>query len=238
MQHVMIVEDNDNLSRMYEKVLRHAGFRTRHYDNVHLACQNLIRFNPDVIVLDWQLHDANAADLLDVICSMPRKNRPMIFIVSGQVTQKELTHYREIIQAFETKPISIKYLVHIVRDLAMRPRTPLVHIAIHELAPGLMLLVWQGKISVRVIQETMHPKLFDAETIIFDIQDLTVVGLDLNSFYLHNHPMLPNLRNVNVVFSPETIDAAEFVVSFLPPQTPRAYFDNLEEAISSALAVH
>lgn len=108
---ILIVEDNDKLTRMYDKVLKHAGYETICTPSVQEAIQLLIKHEPAAVCLDWRLEDGTGAAFLDYVRTLNGSHLPKILIISAQVTKREVAPYVDLIEGYYTKPIALKEMV-------------------------------------------------------------------------------------------------------------------------------
>jgi DNA-binding response OmpR family regulator len=115
-RHVLLVEDNDKLAKLYQKVLHHSGYETRTVDNTEEAIAMLIEFDPATVFLDWQLKDGTCEPFLNHLQSLESANVPKIVIISAEVNVEDIDPYSDVVQQYFAKPVSIRDLVKNVSD--------------------------------------------------------------------------------------------------------------------------
>lgn len=115
--YVMIVEDNDKLSRMYSKVLRHAGYETISTPSVEESIALFEEHWPRVVCLDWRLIDGTCEPFLDHIRQLDPADAPYILVISAEVTRDDVAAYLDLIEGYYTKPIELKEMVKKVTAL-------------------------------------------------------------------------------------------------------------------------
>ena len=115
--YVLLVEDDEKLMRMYNKVLTHAGFETICVDSAADAIDCLIEYDPRVVCLDWRLVDGTCVPFLEYVQSLDPAYTPKILIISAEVTARDVENYLDVIQDYYTKPITLNEMVARVEAL-------------------------------------------------------------------------------------------------------------------------
>lgn len=234
--HILIVEDNEQLGGMYERILQHHNYRTLRLKNAHEAITQFIPFDPDLILLDWALEDGNCEPFLRYLNTLEAKNRPPILLISAEASAENIRTYQHSITDSLPKPISMKDLLKKVADLIplAQQRVRFEQIAYKQLAPNKLYMEWVGNITPNLIRKTMHPHLLEARVVVFDIRQLNT-----NRFQMYNmkHPALPNLETIHVICMEEQITFANFLIQFLnnATQAKTHYYTDPEQAVSAAL---
>lgn len=82
---VLIVEDNESLSRLYESYLIPTGINTHVVNTGKQAITFLAENKPQLILLDIMLSDMNGMDVLD---SLEPENRPQVIILTGHASKE------------------------------------------------------------------------------------------------------------------------------------------------------
>jgi DNA-binding response OmpR family regulator len=83
MQKVLLVEDDQLISRLYQKTLTHENFETQVADNGLSALELLPDFNPDIILLDIMMPTMNGIDFLGNMKMKPATaNIPVIVLTN------------------------------------------------------------------------------------------------------------------------------------------------------------
>lgn len=239
--HVLIVEDDDKLARLYTKTLNHVGFSTRRVNNIDDAIFQTKKFDPDVICLDWQLGDQVGEALLAYIAAMDEENVPKIVLASGRITKNDLlafTSFVNLIDVVLMKPVTISNLAATVKKLADEARTqrqlPCI-VEIETLGEGQLQLVWQGRLDDKMVE-----RLGEA-----DILDAKVLVLDLSTTHLEIHPprqlsgdkwkgKAP--QRVLIVHSKDEASTVRRLLEPLLQHTTSEYFTERAAAVEAALA--
>lgn len=68
---VLLIEDNEFLSRMYKKLLAYSGYQVGVAQNAKIGLEEAINFHPNIIFLDVMLPDMNGLEVLKIL----KKNR-------------------------------------------------------------------------------------------------------------------------------------------------------------------
>ncbi len=115
---VFIIEDQPDLNRLYQKVLRNAGFATTGYEDLETVRAHLQHGPlPHIIITDLALKDGNGAELLAML-NEPRYDNIKVVVVSGHTYDQEQIHINRADFAL-LKPVSprgLKTLVQSIRD--------------------------------------------------------------------------------------------------------------------------
>lgn len=235
--HVLIVEDDHALSRLYAKVLQREGMRTLLVETIDDARHHLTDFDPDVVSLDWQLATGTSAPILESIAEIPIATRPKIVLLSGHIHAPGIDSHNHVIDAYLEKPVNAHALVEAIRALAQRAadeRQPKQVVACTELGPGVMVMRWQGHVTTSVLRSMMEPQLATARAVIFDIRRLNITRLTLT----HSdgeHPPVPLLKQVWVVHDPDAGTDAHYLMRYLRTDAPIHYTTDYDAALAAAL---
>jgi DNA-binding response OmpR family regulator len=111
-QNILIVEDDDDVGKVFSLALEHAGFHVSVTNSVVTAMGSVTHQVPDAIVLDLILPDMSGLDLLRYIRKeYSDKHIPMI-VVSGATGGFQANQAKDIgADLFLGKPISVEDLV-------------------------------------------------------------------------------------------------------------------------------
>lgn len=82
-QTILVVEDNSNLNRLFERKLTRTGYQTHSADSVREAINTLDKVTPHAIILDLELPDGNGTEVLDYMRNNPRFDNTLRVVVSG-----------------------------------------------------------------------------------------------------------------------------------------------------------
>ena len=107
MKRVLIVEDDNDLARLYEKVLARSGCETEIVGSVDDAIRNLVKLAPDVVLLDWVLGHETSEVLLRYLQSF-EATRPRVLLVSGRIRKDKLRLYAGVVDQVLQKPVSME----------------------------------------------------------------------------------------------------------------------------------
>jgi len=120
---ILIVEDNEKNRKLMRDVLQFKGYQTLESETAEEGIRVAQESRPALILMDLQLPGMNGIAALGQLRADPRtKAIPVI-----AVTASAMTHDRERILAagfdgYQTKPISVKEFVEVVRQVLDRPR--------------------------------------------------------------------------------------------------------------------
>lgn len=235
--HVLIVEDDHALSRLYAKVLQREGMRTLMVETIEDALRHLGEFDPDVVSLDWQLAKGTSAPILEAVRYISVETRPKVVLLSGNIHAPGIDAYNNVIETYLEKPINAHALVETIRSLAQRAaaeRQPLQKVTCTNLGAGVVVMRWQGHITAAILRSLMEPDLATAQAVIFDIRRLNIARLDL-THHGEEHPPVPLLRRVWVVHDPDAGTDAHYLMRYLRTDAPILYTTDYEAALNAAL---
>ncbi len=110
----IIIEDDEDLSEIFDEALNAAGFETEIVRNGQLAMDRLQFIIPDVVILDMHLPLVAGADILRYIRSEKRLDLTSVIVTTADAIMGE--QVRDIADFVLIKPISFGQL----RDLTAR----------------------------------------------------------------------------------------------------------------------
>ncbi|NWG17530.1 MAG: response regulator [Chloroflexi bacterium] len=120
-QQVLVVEDDEDVGKVFSIALEHAGFRVSVVNSVVSALGFVSHQLPDAIVLDLMLPDMSGLDLLRYVRKEFKKHIPMI-VVSGATGGFQANQAKDIgADIFLGKPISVEDLVRAVASFLVSP---------------------------------------------------------------------------------------------------------------------
>ena len=173
--HVLIVEDDSKLSRLYGKILNHAGYETRRVTTVDDALFHIKKFDPDVICLDWHLGDQLAEALLAYIAAFEEAQHPRVVLVSGKILRRNaltFTGYVHLIDVVMLKPAVLSNLVMTVKkltDSTHAKRKQRYHVSVTTLGPEVVQIIWEGRVGKDMLEALSKPEVLKAKAVIFDV---------------------------------------------------------------------
>ena len=115
MKRVLIVEDDHDLARLYEKVLNRSGCQTEIVGSVDDAIRNLVKLAPDVVLLDWVLGHETGEVLLRFLQGF-ESARPKVLLVSGRIRKDKLVTYANVVDKVLQKPVPMESIAAAVSE--------------------------------------------------------------------------------------------------------------------------
>ncbi len=113
-QHIMIVEDDADVGKVFSIALRHAGFEVTVAENAASALAAVSHRVPDVIVLDLMLPDMSGFDLVRLVRKEVEHHVPMI-VCSGATAGFQMNKAKEAgADGFISKPVSVSELLQAI----------------------------------------------------------------------------------------------------------------------------
>ena len=120
---IMIVEDSKSLSTFYDVTLQSAGMETCVLNDPMLVLEQLIDFNPELILMDMYMPGCSGQELASVIRQFEAYvSIPIVFLSSETDTDKQLSAMQKGGDDFLTKPIEPNHLITSVRTRSLRYR--------------------------------------------------------------------------------------------------------------------
>jgi DNA-binding response OmpR family regulator len=116
---VLVVDDEPGIVELLVDVLERDGrFEVKTASTGYDAGLLTQQFQPDVIVLDYLLHDINADVVCKTIRSNPTVEEARIILISGHIAEDEEDKIKEMgVDAFLRKPFQIEELVSHISEL-------------------------------------------------------------------------------------------------------------------------
>jgi DNA-binding response OmpR family regulator len=112
---VLIIESNSTLRRLFDQPLRQAGFRTLFSATGNQAETLIASFQPDIVLIDFDLPDVNGLDLIRSIKARGNDHIPAIIALS----EHDQHHYRATgLAHFFAKPVRVVALIDVLRRIS------------------------------------------------------------------------------------------------------------------------
>ena len=119
---VLVVEDDHRLRSLILRGLREAGFRAEGVVQASELLERLPHVNPDVLVIDVGLPDADGRDLCQALRAQGF-NAPIMFLTARDAVPDRLTGFAAGGDDYLTKPFNFAELVARLRALVRRGGT-------------------------------------------------------------------------------------------------------------------
>lgn len=236
--HVLIVEDDDKLARLYSKILNHAGFQTRRTSTIDEGLFQLRKFDPDVVCLDWQIGDQVAESVLAFIASVEADRRPRTMLVSGRLLKQDLmtfTSFVDVIDAILMKPVVLSDLVTTVKKFARNgggDRKITHKVEIISLAPDKVLVVWEGRLSDEMF--AMMKEVVDKRVVVLDIKACHL-ELPVGQLTVPEVEHWKTLKSLHIVHAPEDLTVARNLFSPVMSQNIGVLYTDRDAAVRAAV---
>jgi DNA-binding response OmpR family regulator len=118
---VLIVEDDDDLRRMFRNALIFADFEMREAADGHIALIDIEQHRPALIVLDLGLPNINGYIVLQELTAQAHTRNIPVVVVTGQ---QALTHTQGV-ACLLRKPVTPDRLVNTVRGCIAAGSSPI-----------------------------------------------------------------------------------------------------------------
>ncbi|MCX7676110.1 MAG: response regulator [Alteraurantiacibacter sp.] len=118
---ILVVEDNDLNRKLFCDVLRAGGFAVEPVADGHQALEKARMFQPDLVVMDIQLHDVSGLDLIARMKQDADLVQVPVLAVTAYAGKGDEERIRETgAQGYLAKPVSIGPFMAAVRNLIER----------------------------------------------------------------------------------------------------------------------
>lgn len=115
---VLLVEDEDDLARLFDLTLAREGYRIRRVRDADAALDAFRRWSPDLILLDVVLPGMSGLDLLELL---RRESRVPVILVSGRRRPADLALGESLgADAYLVKPFALSELRSCVKGALSR----------------------------------------------------------------------------------------------------------------------
>jgi CheY-like chemotaxis protein len=112
----LVIEDNEQLGALYDKVLSQIGLRTILASSISEALAHLATTVPDMVLLDMNMSDGVGTTIIDHIKANPRFAETEIVVVTGGTQYQAAAEERGVDHFFQ-KPVSVRMLMTFTRRL-------------------------------------------------------------------------------------------------------------------------
>lgn len=121
-QHILIVEDDEDVGKVFSIALEHAGYRVTTTTSVVTALGLVTHQLPDAIILDLLLPDMSGLDLLRYVRKEYRERHVPMIVVSGATGGFQMNQAKDIgADLCLGKPVSVEDLVQAVSSFLNEP---------------------------------------------------------------------------------------------------------------------
>ncbi len=112
-QHVLVVEDDNDVASVIGMILEHAGFRVTILNNAEAAVGLVTKSMPDAIVLDLMLPDMSGLDLARYVRKQEQPGQHVsLVVVSGATGGFQMNQAKQAgVDLFLGKPVGVSELV-------------------------------------------------------------------------------------------------------------------------------
>ena len=120
---ILIIDDEVDLASFYSLILQEAGMATSVVNNPREALAAIIKFNPDLILMDVYMPECNGQELAKIIRAMDTYvSIPIVYLSAETDLKKQMSAMSMGGDDFLTKPIQVGHLISSVYTRAERMR--------------------------------------------------------------------------------------------------------------------
>lgn len=114
---ILIIDDNEILSGLYEKIIAGEGYETSVEIKSDNALERIRAEKPDIVLLDIMMEPLSGWEVLEQVRSDPDLHDiPVIILTGKMMTIEEAVTYGMQIDGFVLKPLEKSMLVTAIRD--------------------------------------------------------------------------------------------------------------------------
>jgi CheY-like chemotaxis protein len=126
-EHILVVEDDKDVAKVFSIALKHMGFRVTVMENAVSALGFVAQQLPDVVILDLMLPDMNGLDLVRYVRKQPKgEDLPMI-VCSGATGGFQMNQAKEAgATLFLGKPVTVEELSKAITSVLKPKETTVV----------------------------------------------------------------------------------------------------------------
>lgn len=116
LKRILVLDDNQDILEMVNEVLSYEQFDVHATSNSNGILAVTEKFNPDLIILDYRLHNANGGEICKELKAHPQfKNTPVIIFSAYINLSVDYTSYG--CDAVISKPFDLSELLDTVNEL-------------------------------------------------------------------------------------------------------------------------
>jgi DNA-binding response OmpR family regulator len=109
---ILIIDDDQRFMTMVQSMLQEEGYDIVSCSNAREGIEKLGQFDPDVLLLDWQMPDITGIDVINTIRKEQKYNDLYIIMLSGRImTDNIVTAIKAGAEDYVIKPFSPEELM-------------------------------------------------------------------------------------------------------------------------------
>ena len=121
LKHVVIVEDNEDTSKILQTYLEHAGYQVSAADNGEDGLSLILEVQPCLAIIDWMLPKKNGIELLETLrANETTKTLPVIILTAKGEERDRLLGFATGADDYVAKPFSPREVIARVKALIKR----------------------------------------------------------------------------------------------------------------------
>lgn len=118
-EHILIIDDDEDIRRLFAGKLAKAGFEIMHSDNGNEGREMARRFQPDLILLDIRMPDTDGYKTAERLHDEPLTAKlPVVFLTNEDITQEAEKSLKEtMIAGYIHKSTDLDKFVELVKKI-------------------------------------------------------------------------------------------------------------------------
>jgi two-component system cell cycle response regulator DivK len=120
---ILITEDHEKNRKLIREVLQVTGYRTLETETAEEGIRIARESRPALILMDLQLPGMDGIEALAALRAYPlTRSIPVIAVTASAMTHSQAQILAAGFDGYQTKPISVKGFLRLVREVLDRPR--------------------------------------------------------------------------------------------------------------------
>jgi two-component system cell cycle response regulator DivK len=120
---ILITEDHEKNRKLIREVLQVTGYQTLETETAEEGIRLAHEFRPALILMDLQLPGMDGIEALAALRADPATRPiPVIAVTASAMTHSQADILAAGFDGYQTKPISVKEFLRLVREVLDRPR--------------------------------------------------------------------------------------------------------------------
>ena len=116
MKHIIVVEDNAPIRKLFYTLLSKQGYEVTDFGNGESLLKEITNLKPDLMVLDILLPDINGTELISRVRAFPHCAKIPIIAVTGFSTDQDAVKFKELgFNGYLSKPINTNTFIEEVK---------------------------------------------------------------------------------------------------------------------------
>ncbi len=149
---VLLVEDDEQVGRLMQRLLGHEGYRVLRARTLREARAQLSQRSPDAVLLDLKLPDGDGLELVAELRAQPATRSVPVVVVSAREPGPGAGHGLPLVMDWMTKPFDERLLLQALRRAVRTPGQARVLVVEDDAATRTLLCEQLTRLGVQCVQ--------------------------------------------------------------------------------------